>query len=108
MPMSDVQRAGRHEVPNASHWAKLVTARRQRLAHVRKFVMRGVAAVIFCAAIGVAAAVLARPPTIEGQLFVPGSPAPRSVVNPSEPPSVEQVAAKVLPSVVPLQIHAMG
>jgi hypothetical protein len=59
--MSDVQPAGRHEAPNSPRWANLVIARRQRLAHVGKFFMRGVAAVIFCAAIGVAVAVLVRP-----------------------------------------------
>jgi len=94
--------------PPPSHWAKLVTARRQRLTHIRKFVILGVAAVIFCAAIGVAVAVLVRPPTIEGQFLVPGSPAPRSGVNPSLLPSVEQVAAKALPSVVTLQANAGG
>jgi hypothetical protein len=95
MPMSDVERAGRHETSNSARWADLVIARRQRLAHVGKFIVRGFMAVTFCAAIGVAVAVLVRPPAVEGQLLVPASAKSRSVVNPSEPPSVEQVAAKV-------------
>jgi putative serine protease PepD len=101
--MSDVQRAGRHVASNSAHWANSVTARRQRLAYVGKFIIRGVAAVISCAAIGVAVAVLVHPPTVDGQLLVPASPTSRSVVNFSEPLSVEQVAVKVLPSVVTLQ-----
>jgi putative serine protease PepD len=108
MPMSDVQRAGGHEAPNSARLANLVIARRQRLAHIGKFIMRGFAAVIFCAAIGVAAAVLVRPPTIDGQLLVPASAKSRSVVDPSQAPSVEQVAAKVLPSVVTLQANVDG
>ena len=68
--------------------------------------MRGIAAVMFIAAIGIAVAVLVRPPTIGGQLFVPGSPTPRAAVNFSAPLSVEQVAAKVLPSVVTLETKA--
>jgi putative serine protease PepD len=104
MPMSDVPRAGRHEALNSSHWANLVIARRQRLGRVGKFIMRGVVAVIFCAAIGFAVAVLIHPPTIDGQLLVPSSAKSRSAVN-SDPPSVEQVAAKVLPSVVTLQTN---
>jgi putative serine protease PepD len=108
MPMSDVQRAGQHEAPNSAQWANFVIARRRRLAHAGKFIMRGVAAVIFCAAIGIAVAVLVRPPTVDGQLLFPASAKSRSVVNPSEPSSVEQVAAKVLPSVVTLQANVDG
>lgn len=107
-PMSDVQRAARHLASNSAQWANSVTARRQRLADVGRFIMRSVVAVIFCAAIGVAVAVLVRPPTIDGQLLVPASPTSRSAINSSEPPSVEQVAAKVLPSVVTLQTNVGG
>jgi putative serine protease PepD len=109
MPMSDVQRAGRHLASNSAQWANSVTARRQRLADVGQFIVRGVAAVIFCAAIGVAVAVLVHPPTIDGQLLLPASTTTsRSAVNSSEPLSVEQVAAKVLPSVVTLQTNVGG
>jgi putative serine protease PepD len=65
--------------------------------------MRGIAGVMFIAAIGIAVAVLVRPPTIGGQSFGPGSPRPRAAVNFSAPLSVEQVATKVLPSVVTLE-----
>ena len=108
MPLADVQRVGLNATPNSSQWAKLVTARQQSLARVGKFILRGVAAVIFCAAIGVAVAVLVRSPAIGGQSGVPTSPTSRSVVNSSEPRSVEQVAAKVLPSVVTLQTDVDG
>jgi putative serine protease PepD len=108
MPMSDLHRAGRHAAANSPRWADLVIARQQRRAHVGKFLMRGVAAVIFCAAIGVAVAVVVRPPAIDKQLLAPASAKSRSVINPSEPPSVEQVAAKVLPSVVTLQTNVDG
>jgi putative serine protease PepD len=108
MPVSDVQWAGRHEAPNSSQWANLVMERRQRLANVGKLVMRVGAAVIFCAAIGFTVAVLVRPPTIGGQSLVPAPPMSHSAVNSSESPSVEQVAAKVLPSVVTLQTNVGG
>jgi putative serine protease PepD len=68
--------------------------------------MRGIAVVMFFAAIGIAVAVLVGPPAVGGQLFVPGARAPRSVVNFSAPLSVEQVAAKMLPSVVTLETKA--
>jgi putative serine protease PepD len=67
--------------------------------------MRGFAAAMFFAAISFAMAVLVHPPAVGGQLFVPGTSAPRAAVNFSAPPSVEQVAAKVLPSVVTLEIR---
>jgi putative serine protease PepD len=70
--------------------------------------MRGFAAAMLFAAVSFAVAVLVRPPAVGGQLFVPGSPTPRAAVNLSAPPSVEQVAAKVLPSVVTLQTNVGG
>ena len=106
--MPDVQAAARHKALNSAQWAELVIARRQRLAHVGKLLMRGVAALIFCAAIGIAVAVLVGPPTIGEQSLVPASPTPRSAVNSSGPLSVEQVAAKVLPSVVTLETNVGG
>ena len=106
MPMSTVQRAGRHEAPNSSHWANLVIARRQRLARTGTFIMRGFAAAMLFAAIGFAVAVLARPPAVGGQLFTPDAHSSRDAVNLSAPPTVEQVAAKVLPSVVTLETKA--
>src|SRR5271169_1726752 len=104
MPMSDIQRAGRHRVPYPLRRAISVIVR--RLARVGTFIMRGIAAVMLFAAISFAVAVPVRPPAVGGQLFVPGSPTPRAAVNFSTPPSVEQVAAKVLPSVVTLETKA--
>jgi putative serine protease PepD len=106
MAMSTFQRAGRHEAPNSSQWPNLVIARRQRLARAGTFIMRGFAAAMIFATISFAVAVLVRPPAVGGQLFVPGSRATRDAVNFSAPPSVEQVAAKVLPSVVTLETKA--
>jgi putative serine protease PepD len=106
MPMSDIQRAGRHRVPYPFHRAISVTVLRQMLVGAGAFIMRGFAAAMLFAAISFAAAVLVRPPAVGGQLFVPGSPTPRTAINFSAPPSVEQVAAKVLPSVVTLETKA--
>ena len=63
---------------------------------------------MFFAALVVAVAVLVRPPSTGSQAFVPGSATPRSAVKFSAPRSVEQVAAKVLPSVVMLQTSVGG
>jgi putative serine protease PepD len=104
MPTSDVQRAGRHKAPKPSHRAISVTARLGKLARAGTFIMRGITAAMFFAAIVIAVAILVRPPDVAGQLFVPGSPMPRSAA--SGPPSVDQIAAKVLPSVVTLETKA--
>lgn len=101
--MSDVQRARRHDAPNPSHWPISATARRQRLLPAATFIMNGIATAMVFAAIAIAVAVVFRPPAIAGPLFVPAPATPRGVVNSSAPPSVEQVAAKVLPSVVTLE-----
>jgi putative serine protease PepD len=106
MAMSTAQPAGRHRVPDSSQWANVVIARRQRLARVGKFLMRGVAVVIFCAAIGFAVAVIVRVPAVGGQLFTAGTRTSRDAVNVSAPLTVEQVAARVLPSVVTLETKA--
>jgi putative serine protease PepD len=106
--MTDVQQAGRHNAPYPSHWAISVTARRKKLARARTFIMRGIATAMFLAAIGVAVAILVRPPVTGEELSVPASLAPRSAANFSAQPSVEQVAAKVLPSVVTLQTNTGG
>src|SRR5580693_1763974 len=106
MAMSTVQRAGRHEAPNSFQWANLLIARRQRLARAGTFIMRSLAAAMLFAAISFAVAVLVRPPAVGGQLFTPGSRASRDAVNFSAPLTVEQVAAKVLPSVVTLETTA--
>jgi putative serine protease PepD len=106
--MTHDQRADRHKVPYPSHRAKSVTALRQRQVRAGGFIMRGFAAAMLFAAVSFAVAVLVRPPAVGGQLFVPGSPTPRAAVNLSAPPSVEQVAAKVLPSVVTLQTNVGG
>jgi putative serine protease PepD len=104
--MSNVQPAGRHKAPFPSRWAISAPARRQKLACAGTFIMRGFAAAILFAAISFAVAVLARLPAVGGQLAVPGTDTPRVAVNFSAPLSVEQVAAKVLPSVVTLETKA--
>ena len=106
MPMSHDQRAGRHKARYPSRRAISVAALRRRLARVGTFIIRGFAPAMLCAAIGIAVAVLVRPPAVGGQLVVAGPRAPRAAVNFSAPPSVEQVAAKVLPSVVTLETKA--
>jgi putative serine protease PepD len=108
MPMSEVQRTGRDKAPYPFHRMVSVTARRQRLARAGTFVIRGIAAAMFFAALSVAVAVLVHPPATGSQALVSGSPTPRSAVDFSAPPSVEQIAAKVLPSMVTLQIKAGG
>ena len=108
MPIPDVQPAARHRTLDSTQWANLLIARRQRLARVGKFITRGLVVVIFCAAIGVAVAVLVGPLTIGEQSLVPASSAPRSAVSSSGLLSVEQVAAKVLPSVVTLETKVGG
>jgi putative serine protease PepD len=108
MPMSEVQRAGRHNAPYPFRWVGSVAARRQRLARAGTFIIRGIAAAMFFAALGVAVAVLVHPPATGSQALVSGSPTPRSPVDLSAPRSVEQIATKVLPSVVTLQTNVGG
>jgi putative serine protease PepD len=108
MPMSEVQRAGRHNAPYPFRWVGSVAARRQRLARAGTFIIRGIAAAMFFAALGVAVAVLVHPPATGSQALVSGSPTPRSPVDFSTPRSVEQIATKVLPSVVTLQTNVGG
>ena len=106
MPMSSPQPAGRHKAPRQSPWVISATVLRQRLPRAWTFIMRGVAVAMLFAAISFAVAVVVRPPAVGGQLFVPGSRPPRAAVDFSAPLSVEQVAAKVLPSVVTLETKA--
>jgi putative serine protease PepD len=108
MPMSEVQRAGRHNAPYPFRWVGSVAARRQRLARAGTFIIRGIAAAMFFAALGVAVAVLVHPPATGSQALGSGSPTPRSPVDFSAPRSVEQIATKVLPSVVTLQTNVGG
>lgn len=75
---------------------------RGRLTHVGTLVLCGLAESLFSAAVGAVAAIHVHPPTMGNELFVPNSAVGRSAVNgPGSP--LEQVAAKVLPSVVTLQ-----
>jgi putative serine protease PepD len=108
MPMSEVQRAGRHKAPYPFHRVVSVAARRQWLARAGTFIIRGIAAAILFAALGVAVVVLVHPPTTGSQALVSGFTTPRSAVDFSAPRSVEQIAAKVLPSVVTLQTSVGG
>jgi putative serine protease PepD len=75
---------------------------RARLTHIGTLILCGLAESLFSAAIGAVAAIHVHPPTIGNELFVPNSAVGRSA--PTVPVSpLEQVAAKVLPSVVTLQ-----
>ncbi|MDT5313049.1 MAG: putative serine protease PepD, partial [Mycobacterium sp.] len=93
-PMSDVQH-DRRDSPHPSHRA--VAAPRRR-ARVRVLLLRGLALAAISAAVGAAVALLAFPPDIGGQVAVPRHAGTQSTVN----SSVEQIATKVLPSVVTL------
>jgi putative serine protease PepD len=81
--------------------AARVPARRQRLARGGSLIMRGLGATLFAAATGAAVALLAHPPAVGTRSADSSSamtwPYPGGF-------SIEQVAAKVLPSVVTLQI----
>jgi putative serine protease PepD len=83
--MSDVQQNGR-----------------RRLTDIGTLILRGLAVAVFSAAIGAAVAILVHPPTIGSQLFVPDSAVGRLAIDVGVSP-LEQVAAKVLPSVVTLK-----
>jgi putative serine protease PepD len=67
-------------------------------------ILRGLAVAAISAAVGAAVALLAFPGGIGTQLAVPRYAVPQSTVN----PPVEQIAAKVLPSVVTLKIEMGG
>jgi putative serine protease PepD len=69
-----------------------------RRARVRTLLLRGLGLAAISAAVGAAVALLAFPPDIGRQLAVPRYAGTDSTVK----PSVEQIAAKVLPSVVTL------
>jgi putative serine protease PepD len=75
---------------------QVVAARRR--ARVRTLLLRGLGLAAISGAVGAAVAVLAFPPDIGGQFSVPRYAGTESTVN----DSVEQVATKVLPSVVTL------
>ena len=76
---------------------------RQR-GSVRTLIVRGLAVAAISAAVGAAVALLALPPDIGRQLAVPRY----AKTQPTVDPSVEQVAAKVLPSVVTLTTELGG
>ena len=75
---------------------------RRKLTDIGTLTLRGLALAVFSAAIGAAAAILVHPSTVGSQLFEPSSAVGRSAISVSVSP-LEQVAAKVLPSVVTLQ-----
>src|SRR5271156_5727272 len=106
--MSDIQQADRRNYYYPSHPVPAISARRRSIVRAVTFIIRGSAAAMFFAALVVAVAVLVRPPSTGSAAFVPGSATPRSAVKFSAPLSVEQVAAKVLASVVMLQINVGG
>ena len=104
--MSDVQQDRRDspdEKPPAPYPSHRAIAVRQR-GSVRTLIVRGLAVAAISAAVGAAVALLALPPDIGRQLAVPRY----AKTQPTVDPSVEQVAAKVLPSVVTLTTELGG
>jgi hypothetical protein len=79
------------------------SARRRHL-RVRALLLPALALTVISAAVGAAVAVLALPPAIATQLAVPRYALSESTAN----SSLEQVAPKVLPSVVTLRIDLGG
>jgi putative serine protease PepD len=94
-----------HARRNPAHAVKPVTTRPHWLANAGTMILHVIALALLCAAIGAAAALLLHPPAAGSELFVPSSSPQRGVELPG---SVEQVAAKVLPSVVTLQTDGTG
>src|SRR6201996_6762398 len=106
--MSDVKQVDRREYYYPYHPVPAISARRRSLVRAVTFIIPGGAAAMFFAALVVAVAVLVHPPSTGSAAFVPGSATPRSAVKFSAPLSVEKVAAKVLASVVMLQVNVGG
>ena len=114
--MSDVQQDGmhasqarpchRHVDARPSHRAVPVTAQRQKLARAGTMILLVLALAMLCALIGVATALLVHPLRDGTDLSVRSLPARSGVNLPIS--SVEEVAAKVLPSVVTLQSEVGG
>jgi putative serine protease PepD len=96
--MSEVEQS-RRNTPD-----ELPPALSRRRVCVRTLILRGLALAAIAAAVGAAVALLAFPAGIGTQLAVPRYAVPQSTVN----PPVEQIAAKVLPSVVTLKIDLGG
>jgi putative serine protease PepD len=99
--MSSVQPARRHKLQYQS--AIPVTGLRQKFARVGTFIGRAFTVATLFVAISFAVAVLVHSPAIGEQSSLPGADVPHGAVNFSAPDSVEQVAAKVLPSMVTLE-----
>jgi putative serine protease PepD len=96
--MSEFQQ-GRRDTPDEQP-----PAPSRRRAYVRTLMLRGLAVTAISVAVGGAVALLAFPGGISTQLAVP-----RDIVPPSTVKApVEQIAAKVLPSVVTLKIESSG
>jgi putative serine protease PepD len=114
--MSDVQQDGirasrarpygRDVDARPSHRAVPVTAQRQKLARAGTMILLVLALAMLCGLIGAAMALLVHPLRDGTDLAVRSSPARSGVNLPIS--SVEEVAAKVLPSVVTLQSEVGG
>jgi putative serine protease PepD len=114
--MSDVQQDGirasqarpygRDADAHPSHRAVPVTAQPQKLARAGTMILLVLALAMLCALIGAAIALLVHPLRDGTDLSVRSSPARSGVNLPTS--SVEEVAAKVLPSVVTLQSELGG
>src|SRR6476620_8913700 len=89
---------GRARLP--SH--RTTQARRHRLVGGGRLLLRVLMVAMVSAAFGAAVALLLHPPAVAGQSLIPEDVSPKSGVS-TGASSVEQVVAKVLPSVVTLQ-----
>jgi putative serine protease PepD len=93
--MSDVQQDG----TDSAHPSPRAAAAPRRRARVQTLLLRGLGLAAISAAVGAAVALLALPPDIGGQVSVPRYAGTQATVT----RSVEQIATKVLPSVVTLK-----
>jgi putative serine protease PepD len=89
-------------LPSDSAVSHLQQSGRARLTHIGTLMLYALAEALFSAAIGAVAAIHVHSPTMGDELFVPNSAVGRSAINAPVSP-LEEVAAKVLPSVVTLQ-----
>jgi putative serine protease PepD len=105
--MPDVQQDRRdspHQKPPSSYPSHRAIATPRRRPRIRSLILRGLALAAISAAVGAAVALLAFPAGISTQLAVPRYAVQQSTVK----PPVEQIAAKVLPSVATLKIELGG
>src|SRR3954453_19295187 len=80
-------------------------AKQHRIGHRGRLLVRLLAVAMACAALGAVVAVFVRPPAVAGESVTPDYVGTRSGADASAS-SVEQIIARVLPSVVTLQSNS--